>query len=133
MNPLLSHLQPYPFERLRQLFTNITPNPSLRPISLGMGEPKHPTPAFIQQAMIDAIVSTPSGLASYPVTTGEPKLREAFARWLKKRYDLNVNPLALKLALTSYLIASGGVPQSVLPNIRGCGLAGRCPALLCAK
>ena len=97
MNPLLQRLQPYPFERLRQLFTNITPNPSLRPISLGMGEPKHPTPAFIQQAMIDAIVSTPSGLASYPVTTGEPKLREAFARWLKKRYDLNVNPLTQTL------------------------------------
>ena len=27
MNPLLSHLQPYPFERLRQLFAGVTPSP----------------------------------------------------------------------------------------------------------
>lgn len=114
MNPLLSHLQPYPFERLRQLFTNITPNPSLRPISLGMGEPKHPTPAFIQQAMIDAIVSTPSGLASYPVTTGEPKLREAFARWLKKRYDLNVNPLTQTLPVNGSREALFALTQTIV-------------------
>jgi N-succinyldiaminopimelate aminotransferase len=78
MNPLLSHLQPYPFERLRQLFASVTPNPALRPISLGMGEPKHPTPAFIQEAMVKAITSSPSGLAAYPATPGEPALRQAF-------------------------------------------------------
>ena len=38
MNPKLSLLQPYPFERLRQLFAAITPNPAFRPISLGIGE-----------------------------------------------------------------------------------------------
>ena len=47
MNPLLSRLQPYPFERLRQLFAGVTPNPAYTHISLGMGEPKHATPAFI--------------------------------------------------------------------------------------
>jgi len=51
MNSLLSLLQPYPFERLRQLFANVTPNPALTHISLGMGEPRHPTPTFIRQAM----------------------------------------------------------------------------------
>jgi N-succinyldiaminopimelate aminotransferase len=44
MNPLLARLQPYPFERLRQLHANVTPNPALRPISLGIGEPRHATP-----------------------------------------------------------------------------------------
>jgi len=92
MNPLLSLLQPYPFERLRQLFAGITPNPAYTPISLGIGEPKHATPAFIQQAMADAIVRTPSGLASYPATAGEPALRDAFCAWLKKRYGLSVAP-----------------------------------------
>ena len=77
MNPLLAHLQPYPFERLRQLLAPITPNEALQPISLGIGEPKHPTPAFIQQAMVDAIVASPSGLAAYPATVGETRLREA--------------------------------------------------------
>ncbi len=39
MNPLLSRLQPYPFERLRELVSGVTPNPAYRPISLGIGEP----------------------------------------------------------------------------------------------
>ena len=43
MNPLLQRLQPYPFERLRQLFAGLTPAPGLRPISLGIGEPRHAT------------------------------------------------------------------------------------------
>ena len=132
MNPLLSRLQPYPFERLRQLFAGITPNPALRPISLGMGEPKHPTPAFIQQAMIDSIVSTPSGLSNYPATGGEPKLREAFAQWLQKRYGLSLDPATQMLpvngsrealfALTQTLInpapgnAADGAPAVVCPN-----------------
>jgi N-succinyldiaminopimelate aminotransferase len=132
MNPLLSRLQPYPFERLRQLFAGTTPNPALRPISLGMGEPKHPTPAFIQQAMIDSIVSTPSGLSNYPATGGEPKLREAFAQWLQKRYDLSLDPATQMLpvngsrealfALTQTLInpapgnAADGAPVVVCPN-----------------
>ncbi len=88
MNPLLSKLQPYPFERLRALTKGITPNPALRPISLGIGEPKHPTPSFIKQALVDAL----DGLASYPATAGEPALRESCARWVQRRYGLNLDP-----------------------------------------
>jgi N-succinyldiaminopimelate aminotransferase len=84
MNPLLSRLQPYPFERLRQLFVGVTPNPAYRPISLGIGEPKHPTPEFIKQALTESL----SGLATYPATAGEPHLREAFRHWLQTRYGL---------------------------------------------
>jgi N-succinyldiaminopimelate aminotransferase len=114
MNPLLSHLQPYPFDRLRQLFANVTANPALRPISLGMGEPKHATPAFIQQAMIDAIVSTPSGLASYPATGGEPQLREAFTRWLKLRYNLDVNPATQVLPVNGSREALFALTQTIV-------------------
>ena len=49
MNPLLQRLHPYPFERWRELSADITPNPALRPISLGIGEPKHATPALIER------------------------------------------------------------------------------------
>jgi len=87
MNPLLSRLQPYPFERLRQLFVGVTPNPAYSPISLGIGEPKHPTPEFIKQALAGSL----SGLATYPATAGEPKLRDAFRRWLMTRYGLAVD------------------------------------------
>jgi len=114
MNPLLTLLQPYPFERLRQLFSGVTPNPALRPISLGLGEPKHATPAFIQQAMIEAIGRTPSGLASYPATQGEPALREAFAQWLKKRYALDVDPATQMLPVSGSREALFALTQTVV-------------------
>ena len=88
MNPLLSHLQPYPFERLRQLFAGIAPAAAYSPISLGMGEPRHPTPQFIK----DVLCSNLGGLASYPATAGEPRLREAFAGWIHRRYAVSVDP-----------------------------------------
>ena len=84
MNPLLDKLQPYPFEKLRRLFADITPNREHRPISLGIGEPKHPTPAFIQQALADNL----AGLASYPTTAGSDALRAAICHWLEQRYRL---------------------------------------------
>lgn len=84
MNPLLDKLQPYPFEKLRQLFSGVTPAPSYTPISLGIGEPKHPTPAFIQQALADEL----KGLANYPTTIGSDALRAAIAGWLERRYQL---------------------------------------------
>ena len=51
MNPLLSRLQPYPFERLRQLFAGVTPNPQYKEIKLSIGEPQHETPAFIKETL----------------------------------------------------------------------------------
>jgi len=82
MNPLLAKLHPYPFERLRALNKGIVPNPALRPIGLGIGEPKHPTPEFIKQALAANL----KGLATYPATAGEPALREAIAGWIARRY-----------------------------------------------
>jgi len=114
MNPLLSRLQPYPFERLRQLFSTVTPNPAFSAISLGMGEPKHPTPGFLQRAMVDAITSQPSGLAAYPATAGEPKLREAFTRWLHTRYQLQVNPATQVLPVNGSREALFALAQTLL-------------------
>ena len=88
MNPLLSRLQPYPFERLRKLFAGVTPNPAYRPISLGIGEPKHATPQFIQDALAGDLAT---GLSGYPPTAGSPALREACAGWLQRRYGVTVD------------------------------------------
>jgi N-succinyldiaminopimelate aminotransferase len=84
VNPLLAKLQPYPFEKLRQLFAGVVPNPAYAPISLGIGEPKHPTPEFIKQALADNL----GGLASYPSTIGDEPLRAGIANWLEWRYKL---------------------------------------------
>jgi N-succinyldiaminopimelate aminotransferase len=84
VNPHLDKLQSYPFEKLRQLFASVTPNPAYSAISLGIGEPKHPTPAFIKQALIDNL----GGLANYPTTIGSEALRKAIAGWLERRYGI---------------------------------------------
>jgi N-succinyldiaminopimelate aminotransferase len=84
VNPQLALLQPYPFERLRQLFAGVTPPPGLHPINLSIGEPKHPTP----QLVLDALAASGKGLANYPTTAGAPALREAIAGWLQRRHGL---------------------------------------------
>jgi N-succinyldiaminopimelate aminotransferase len=87
MNPLLGRLHPYPFERWRELTQGVHHVGGLAPISLGIGEPKHPTPALIEDALKGAM----TGLAIYPPTIGEPRLREAIAGWLQRRYGVAVN------------------------------------------
>ncbi len=52
MNSSLSLLHPYPFEKLNKLFQDITPA-DLPLIPLSIGEPKHPAPEFVKQAIID--------------------------------------------------------------------------------
>ena len=84
MNPNLDLLQPYPFQRLRDLFKGITPNAGLTPINLSIGEPKHATPQLIK----DALVNNLAGLASYPTTIGVPALREAISAWIARRYNI---------------------------------------------
>src|SRR5512133_1688082 len=110
MNPLLSRLQPYPFERLRQLFVDVKPNAALRPISLGIGEPKHPTPEFIKQALAGSL----DGLASYPLTAVDPHLRDAFRRWLMTRYRLAVDANTQMLPVNGSREALFAFAQTVL-------------------
>jgi N-succinyldiaminopimelate aminotransferase len=84
LNPHLAQLKPYPFERLRALFASVVPNPQKTPISLSIGEPRHPTPKLL----LDALASGAKGLANYPTTAGAPALREAIGAWLKRRHGL---------------------------------------------
>jgi N-succinyldiaminopimelate aminotransferase len=111
MNPLLSTLQPYPFERLRLLFAGVTPNPAIRPISLGIGEPKHATPEFIKQAMVKALET---GLTGYPGTAGDPPLRQSCANWLERRYKVKLNPNTQILSVNGTREALFALAQTVI-------------------
>lgn len=84
VNPDLSLLQPYPFEKLRQLFAGVSPAPTLGEIKLSIGEPQHATPPFIQRALADNL----AGLANYPTTQGSDALRQAIAAWIARRYGV---------------------------------------------
>lgn len=89
MNPDLNLLKPYPFQRIAKLKEGITPPTDLPLVSLSIGEPKHPTPAIILDAMRDSLL----GLANYPLTKGTPELRQAIANWLTRRFKLPKNSL----------------------------------------
>jgi N-succinyldiaminopimelate aminotransferase len=111
VNPLLDKLHPYPFEKLKNLFAGITPNAQYKAISLGVGEPKHPTPEFIKQAVIDNL----GGLASYPATMGSEALRSAIAGWLERRYDLpKINPATQILPVNGSREALFSLAQAVI-------------------
>jgi N-succinyldiaminopimelate aminotransferase len=126
MNAHLALLQAYPFERLRQLFSTVTPRPGLRPISLGIGEPRHATPALIKEAYCEAIMGT--GLAGYPATAGEPALRESIAHWLLRRYQLQVNPGTQILPINGSREALFAFAQTVLaPTASGAAPLVVCP------
>jgi N-succinyldiaminopimelate aminotransferase len=88
MNPRLGLLQPYPFEKLRQLLAGVAPPEGISPIALSLGEPQHPTPAFLKEALTASL----GGLSRYPLTLGLPQLRGAIAAWLGRRHGVAIDP-----------------------------------------
>lgn len=84
MNADLSRLQPYPFQKLATLFAGSLPPKELAPISLTIGEPKHPTPGFIAESLLAHL----HNLSVYPNTKGLAGLRESIAQWLVRRFGL---------------------------------------------
>ena len=110
MNPRLARLHPYPFERWRELSQGITPNPAYSPISLGIGEPKHATPALIEAALVQALPA----LSVYPSTAGDPALRQAIAAWVQRRYGVAVNPGTQLLPVNGSREALFALAQTVL-------------------
>ena len=86
MNPYLQKLQPYPFEKLSALKAGCTPPAELPHIALSIGEPKHPAPEFV----LEAVRANLNGMNQYPLTRGIPELRQTIARWLERRFQLGI-------------------------------------------
>ncbi len=75
MNRRLTLLQPYPFERLAVLKHGVVPPAHLPHIAMSIGEPKHPAPPFVLEALTGAL----GALGTYPASAGLPGFREACA------------------------------------------------------
>jgi N-succinyldiaminopimelate aminotransferase len=115
MNPDLQKLHPYPFERLRQLLAGLTPPAGLAHINLSIGEPKHPTPALINEALTRSL----AGLAQYPTTLGTDALREAIAGWLQRRYAVpKIDPATQVLPVNGSREALFSFAQAVVDRSR---------------
>lgn len=113
MNPNLNLLQPYPFQRLRDLFAGTTPNSAYSAINLSIGEPKHATPQLIK----DALVNNLAGLANYPTTAGSIALREAISAWISRRYNIPaLNPEAAILPINGSREALFAFAQAVIDS-----------------
>ena len=113
MNPDLSRLQPYPFERLAELNAGVVPPADLQPIPLSIGEPKHTTPAFIAETIISHL----HGLSQYPLTRGQPALREAIGDWLNRRFALphgSLDPAQQVLPVNGTREALFAIAQAVI-------------------
>ena len=110
MNPDLDKLQSYPFQKLNALLESAKPNPGLAPISLYIGEPRHPTPEFIKQSLIDNL----AGMASYPATAGLPQLRAAISHWIAGRYHVDVDPQTQIIPVTGSREALFSFAQAVI-------------------
>src|SRR5277367_5956414 len=88
MNPNLAKLQSYPFEKLAELKSSVTPA-SLSAINLSIGEPKHPAPALVNEAITKHL----NGLSTYPTTIGSAELRQAITSWATRRFELKKGSL----------------------------------------
>jgi len=84
LNPRLELLQSYPFQRLTALLEGHALPADRKLIRLHIGEPKHPTPAFIR----DTLVASLDGLSHYPATLGNEALRLAIAQWISRRCSI---------------------------------------------
>lgn len=125
MNPDLARLQPYPFERLTELLAGAAAPASLPLIRLSVGEPKHPTPGFITEALLEHL----HGLSLYPTTRGSDALRRAIGDWLGRRFQLptdGIDPDRQVLpvngtrealfAIAQCLVDRGRQPLVLMPN-----------------
>ena len=114
MNPDLHLLHPYPFEKLKRLHSGIIPPHSLKAINLSLGEPQHPAPYFIIEAMQANLAS---GLGKYPTTQGGYPLRHSIAHWLEWRFQLfpgSINPDQHVLPVNGTREALFALAQSVI-------------------
>lgn len=115
MNPRLALLQPYPFERLATLLSDVAPAAGFAPIVLTIGEPRHAPPQFV----LDTLRAALPRLDVYPATVGLPELRSASARWLERRFALSagsVDPAGMVLPVNGTREALFAFAQSVIDN-----------------
>ena len=113
MNPQLDVLHQYPFERLNTLLADVAPNPDKDLIPLSLGEPKHAPPEFVLEFLSDQNEMA-KHLATYPATKGVIELREAIARWLGRRFHVEIDAETEVLPVNGTREALFSIAQAVL-------------------
>ncbi len=128
LNPRVSDLPDYPFDRLRALLDGVAPPAGMTPLVLSVGEPRHSPPPMIAETL----AKDSSLWGRYPPGDGTPEFRAAVVDWLTRRYGLKpgaVDPARHVLPVAGtrealYLISAlvvpqkkaGGAPVVAMPN-----------------
>jgi N-succinyldiaminopimelate aminotransferase len=116
VNSRLELLQSYPFQRLTALLSGHALPAGINPVALHIGEPKHPTPAFIR----DTLIANLDGLSVYPATLGTDALRQAIATWIGRRYGITTpDPASQVLPVNGSREALFSFVQAVVDTRRG--------------
>ncbi len=87
LSPVLRGMTTYPFVRLAESKRRLEAA-GVEVIDFGVGEPREETPAFIREALVDALVP----LSTYPAAEGLPELRAAIAAWAQRRFGAALDP-----------------------------------------
>ena len=87
LSPGMRAAEPYPFEQLDRRVAEATAEGRTL-VDLGVGDPREETPAFIRDALKDAIAPT----SRYPRAAGLPELRSAIAGWVARRFGVTLDP-----------------------------------------
>lgn len=85
----LTQLPTYVFAELDELKASARAR-GIDLIDLGIGSPDRPTPQPIVEA-IQAAVANPAN-HPYPNFKGKPEFRQAIARWVKRRHNVDIDP-----------------------------------------
>ena len=115
-----------PFARLTELLAPYTPARPL--ITMSLGEPQHPVPAFVGPVLAQHL----SDFGRYPIAKGIEPFRRGAAHWLTKRFTLpraldpDTEILVLNgsreglffaaIAAARYISARKGTPAILMPN-----------------
>ena len=87
LSPAILQVEPYPFEELdRRKAAAAAAGREV--LDLGVGDPREVTPGFIRDALREAI----EPISSYPRAAGLPQLRDAVSGWVRRRFDVEVDP-----------------------------------------
>ena len=88
-----NNLPQYAFPRLRALLDPIKAGGSV--ISMSLGEPQHPYPAFVDTVLAQNTAS----FNRYPDNNGNDALLDAIERWLMRRYGVKIDAATQVLSL----------------------------------
>jgi len=92
----MSNLPPYLFAEIDRKKEALVAQ-GVDVISLGIGDPDMPTPQRIVDAMAKAIENPKNH--QYPAYAGSKPYREACAEWMRRRFDVEVDPATEVVAL----------------------------------